>query len=285
MTVTGAKERWTSGDLYERYVGRWSRPVAQNFLAWLDAPAGARLARRRLRYRLPDRDDRQELRTKTMGWDRHVDRVPRPRPAVARPRWCRFLQADAEALPLADGAFDRAVSGLVLNFVRDPRRAAAEMVRVARPGGEIALYVWDYAGKMELMRHFWDAAAAVDPRGAEMDEGTRFPICRPEALQQLFEATGLLCKIETQANDVPTIFRDFGRLLVPVPRRPGTCTGLLRVFARTSACESVRAGAGALADAAGRQHPSGRASLGRAWLQSLAGVFFRCLLVESMSCN
>jgi len=74
-----------------------------------------------------------------------------------------FQVADAEALPFGDDRFDAVVSGLMLNFVPSPERALAEMIRVARPGGTVAVYVWDYAGEMQLMRHFWDAAAAPDP--------------------------------------------------------------------------------------------------------------------------
>ncbi len=65
----------------------------------------------------------------------------------------RFEIGDAQALPYEDGAFDAAVSGLVLNFVPEPDRAVAEMTRVTRPGGIVAACVWDYAGQMELMRH------------------------------------------------------------------------------------------------------------------------------------
>ena len=99
-------------------------------------------------------------------------------------------QGDAQDLPFGAAEFDRVVSGLVLNFVPDPSRALAEMARVVRPGGEVAIYVWDYSGKMELMRHFWDAAAALDRRGAELAESVRHPMCRPEALESLFAAAG-----------------------------------------------------------------------------------------------
>jgi hypothetical protein len=102
----------------------------------------------------------------------------------------------------------------MLNFVPDQPRAAAELARVARPGGEVALYVWDYAGKMELMRHFWDAAAALDPRAGELDLGRRSPICRPEPLRRRFEAAGLT-GVETRAIDVPTVFRDFDDYWTP----------------------------------------------------------------------
>jgi len=39
---------------------------------------------------------------------------------------------------------------------------------------------------MQLMRHFWDAARALDPRARELDEGVRFRLCGPGPLQALF---------------------------------------------------------------------------------------------------
>ena len=65
-----------------------------------------------------------------------------------------FKEGDAQAIPESDGSFDIAVSGLLLNFVPDKDRAVQEMVRVTRPGGTVALYVWDYAGHMQMMRYF-----------------------------------------------------------------------------------------------------------------------------------
>ena len=60
----------------------------------------------------------------------------------------RFGVRDAQALGEASASFDAVVSGLVLNFVPEPNRAVSEMVRVARPGGVVAAYVWDYADGM-----------------------------------------------------------------------------------------------------------------------------------------
>jgi hypothetical protein len=82
------------------------------------------------------------------------------------------------------------------------------MARVARPGGTVAAYVWDYAGKMELMRYFWDAAVMLDPTALEFDEGRRFPICQPTPLAALFESVGLQ-KVEVRPIDISTHFRDF----------------------------------------------------------------------------
>jgi SAM-dependent methyltransferase len=121
------------------------------------------------------------------------------------------------------------VSGLVLNFVPDPARALAETARVVRPGGKAALYVWDHAGTMEMMRRFWDAAGGLDPAAVERDEGRRFPICRPEPLRELLTAAGFI-DVEACAIDVPTVFRDFDDYWTPFlsgqAPAPGYCMSL-----------------------------------------------------------
>jgi hypothetical protein len=96
----------------------------------------------------------------------------------------------------------------MLNFVPLPSEAVAEMARAARAGGMVAAYVWDYAGKMHLMRHFWDAAVALDPAAIELDEGRRFPLCQPEPLTHVFHAAGLR-EVDMRAIDIATDFRDF----------------------------------------------------------------------------
>jgi SAM-dependent methyltransferase len=114
----------------------------------------------------------------------------------------------ATAIPLADAAVDVVVSGLVLNFVPDPRAAVLEMARVTTEDGTIAAYVWDYAGKMEAIRFFWDAAVALDPSATQLDEGVRFALCRPEALDALFASAGLDA-VEVRAIDIATPFANF----------------------------------------------------------------------------
>jgi SAM-dependent methyltransferase len=117
-------------------------------------------------------------------------------------------QGSATAIPLDDASVDVAVSGLVLNFVPDPPAALLEMARVTSKGGTIAAYVWDYAARMELMRFFWDAAVELDPEAAKLDEGARFPLCRPEALERLF-AGAELQEVDVKPIDIPTSFSDF----------------------------------------------------------------------------
>jgi SAM-dependent methyltransferase len=202
------QEVWADGVAYERYIGRWSRLVARAFVAWLAVPARARwldvgcgtgaLSQTILANADP---------IAVLGVDQSSNYVAHARAHVIDER-ARFETADARALPRQPNVYDAVVSGLVLNFVAEPALAVAEMARVARPGGAVALYVWDYAGEMQLMRHFWDAAAALNPAARELDEGQRFPICRPEALAALFHDAGLQA-VETHAIDVPTVFQDF----------------------------------------------------------------------------
>jgi SAM-dependent methyltransferase len=223
------KEAWAAGDPYERYVGRWSRLVARDFIAWLDPPPQRRwldvgcgtgaLSAGILAGAEPGA---------VTGVDPSEGFLALARAQTQDAR-VRFELGDAQALPLADRAVDAAVSGLVLNFVPDQRRAIREMVRAVRPGGTVALYVWDYAGEMQLMRRFWDAAAALDPEAVELDEGVRFPICRPERLAALFRDAGLGA-IVTRPIDVRTVFTDFDDYWSPFlggqGPAPGYCMGL-----------------------------------------------------------
>jgi SAM-dependent methyltransferase len=198
-------DAWERGDPYERYVGRWSRQVAPLFLRWLNAPAGARwldvgcgtgaLCAAILDTGAPSAVTGIEP---SQGFLESAKRQLAGRATLH--------QGTAAAIPLAGGSVDLVVSGLVLNFVPDQAVALVEMARVAGAGGTIAAYVCDYGGKMELMRHFWDAAVALDASVATKDEGVRFPLCRPDALAALFAAARLQ-RIETTAIDIPTPLR------------------------------------------------------------------------------
>jgi hypothetical protein len=68
--------------------------------------------------------------------------------------------------------------------------------------------VWDYDGKMDMLRYFWDAARSIEPTAADLDEGRRFPMCHPEPLQALLSAAGLR-DVAVKAIDVSTTFADF----------------------------------------------------------------------------
>jgi ubiquinone/menaquinone biosynthesis C-methylase UbiE len=65
----------------------------------------------------------------------------RARPGAKR---AEFRVADAQALPFPDNSFDAATMALVIVFIPDPRMATRELVRVVRPGGVVATYVWEF---------------------------------------------------------------------------------------------------------------------------------------------
>lgn len=188
------RDVWAAGAEYEAYVGRWSRLVAERFVRWVGVPAGLRW----LDVGCGTGALTSAVRAAggvAVGVDPSLGFLAGRRDVVA---------GDARALPFASGRFDVVVSGLALNFVPDPERALAEQTRVGT--GTVAAYVWDYADGMAMMRLFWAAAREVDP--AAPDEGTRFPLCRPEPLAALWRAAGLR-GVAVTAIEVPTVFTDF----------------------------------------------------------------------------
>jgi SAM-dependent methyltransferase len=201
-------DAWNEAEAYEPFIGRWSRPIARDFVAWLEIPSGLKwldvgcgtgaLCETILQDNKP---------AELVGIDRSSAYVSYAANRVNN-RHVRFEVGDATALPVADNVFDATVSGLMLNFIPEPGRAVGEMVRASRPGGVVAAYVWDYAAGMEMLRCFWDAACRLDPNAAAHDEGNRFPICQPAALRSLFRESAL-SSIGVTAIDAPTKFRSF----------------------------------------------------------------------------
>ena len=59
------------------------------------------------------------------------------------------------------------------------------MARVVRPGGVVAVYVWDYGGRMDLMRYFWDAAVALD-HGVKIAEGSYESVATNEKVVEAY---------------------------------------------------------------------------------------------------
>jgi hypothetical protein len=101
-----------------------------------------------------------------------------------------------------------------LNFVPDASGALRAAAEVTAPRGVIGAYVWDYADKMAMLRHFWDAAVEEDPAARSKDEGVRFPLCAEGALKSAFEAAGLVSVVD-QAIDVTDRFESFEAYWAP----------------------------------------------------------------------
>jgi SAM-dependent methyltransferase len=206
--LTSSFDVFNRGGSYEPYVGRWSRRIAPEFLAWLGVPAGAgwldvgcgtgALTEAILATGRPQR---------VVGIDPSAEFIAHAGMAIGDPR-ATFAVGNAMDISYGDGEFDAAAAALVLNFVRDPVRAASEMRRVVREGGAVGGYVWDYAKDMRMMRFFWDAAVELDPAAAALDEGARFTLCNPPALRACFEAAGLV-DVDVRALDCLMTFTDF----------------------------------------------------------------------------
>jgi SAM-dependent methyltransferase len=202
------RDQWTSGDAYEFYMGRWSRALAREFLAWLAPKRAANwldlgcgtgaLTAAICEFSEP---------ASVVACDPAAAFVEHARSRISDPR-ASFVVAGADTLPKRDGGFDAVVSGLVLNFVQEPKRALEAVHERLAPNGVAGAYVWDYESGLEFLRHFWDEAAASDPRAAALDEGARFPLCHEPALAALFESAGLT-RVDTKALVIETRFRDF----------------------------------------------------------------------------
>ena len=173
-------------DAYERFMGRYSAPLAHELAKVAGVVAGMRV--------LDVGCGTGALTSVLAGLvgPEHVAAVDPSEPFVEECR-ARVPGADvrlgpAEALPFGDGTFDCAVAQLVFHFVADPSGAVAEMARVTRPGGRVAACVWDFTGGMTMLRAYWDAASEVDPEAP--DEVARFG-GRPGELAALWRDQGL----------------------------------------------------------------------------------------------
>lgn len=205
---------WEIGGAYGLFMGRWSRLVAVEFLQWLSVPPKGEwldvgcgtgmLSQTILELADP---------VKVKGVDQAPGFVSFAREHIRDAR-AGFETGSAESLRSGPSIYDAVVSGLVLNFVPHGNHTVSEMRRVAKPGGVVAAYVWDYADKMELLRHFWDAAVFLAPKVTKLDEGKRFPLCNPERLRDLLVEHGL-DKVEVRPIDVQTRFADFQDYWLP----------------------------------------------------------------------
>jgi SAM-dependent methyltransferase len=150
-----------AGEAYDRFMGRYSRPLAAGFADWLEVSSGQRAidvgcGPGALTGELVDR----------IGAD-HVAAVDPSVPFVGA---CRerhpgvdVQQATAESLPHPDDTFDVAAACLVVHFMSDPVAGLGEMARVTRPGGLVGATVWDIEGRRAPMVPVWRALAVVAP--------------------------------------------------------------------------------------------------------------------------
>jgi len=153
-------------DAYEQMMGRWSRKLAPQFIAFaarhnpatiLDVGCGTGNLTIALASHFQE--------AKVTGVDQSQPFIEAARSLAAKNGRLVFDEGDATELPFADDSFDATLSLLVVNFIPDAERAVREMVRVTKPGGIVAASVWDYPGGFSIVRVFADTAAVLDPSG------------------------------------------------------------------------------------------------------------------------
>lgn len=219
-------DRWTSGEHYDQWMGRWSRLLAREFLEWLDLPAGLRwidvcCGSGMVTEAIVERSAPASVE----GVDASAEQIRFAGEHRADSN-VTFQIADATALPFADSSFDVAVCGLGLNYVPNPSCALEEFRRVIRAGSTVGAYVWDYAYGVRFVREFWDAAIAIDSEAASFDQKLRFPMCTPEGLRSLFEQAKLE-EIDVRALNVVTRFSDFDDYWQPLLTGQGSAPNYL----------------------------------------------------------
>jgi SAM-dependent methyltransferase len=192
-----------TADAYDRFMGRFSEPLAELFVEWVDVRPGQRAldvgcGPGALTARLVERVGVGSVAALDPS-DSFV--------AAARSRFpdLDVRRAAAEQLPYPDDTFDAALAQLVVHFMKDPVAGLREMARVTRPGGVVAACVWDHAGGTGPLSTFWQAARDLDPHSpGEAD----LPGTKKGQLVDLAEAAGLR-NVEPGALTVTLRFASF----------------------------------------------------------------------------
>lgn len=192
--MTEATGMFSDGKAYEQMMGRWSRIIGASFLDWLALPIGQRW----LDSGCGNGAFTEEIVARCAPAS--VDAVDpsdgqiafaRTRPAAQH---AKFAIGDAQNLSFADDSFDVAIMALVIAFLPQPERAAAEMRRVVRPGGLVATYMWDIDGTGTPLTPMSDALSSM---GLTPGVVPNSPASRLEAMRGFWKGAGLL-DVETR---------------------------------------------------------------------------------------
>jgi ubiquinone/menaquinone biosynthesis C-methylase UbiE len=203
--MSESKVVFDDGDAYERLMGRWSRATGAIFLEWLAPGTDATWL---------------DVGCGTGVFTQLVLDTCKPRsiaavdPSAAQIEHARtlpiagqveFKVGDAVHLPFPDRSFDIVASALVINFIADPAQGVRQMVRVARTGGTVAGYVWDFA---DMHTPGWPLARGLLAVGVTPPVLPGTTVSTLDALQTLFLSAGLV-DVGTKAIDVSMQYRDF----------------------------------------------------------------------------
>ncbi|MEZ5102726.1 MAG: class I SAM-dependent methyltransferase [Thermoleophilia bacterium] len=204
-TAEGARTFRVAGDAYDRFMGRYSRPLARLFADAADVRPGQRAL---------DVGCGPGALTSELVARLGADAVASVDPSEPFVTACaeRHPGVDvrvgrSEELPYADASFDRVLCQLVLRFVSDAPRAVAEQRRVGRPGGLVGACVWDSTSGMEMLDAFWQAARVVSSSATSDD----LLLGGPGEIVALLEAAGLEDVVESELR-VESTYTDFDEL-------------------------------------------------------------------------
>jgi SAM-dependent methyltransferase len=210
-------------DAYDLLMGRWSRQLAPKFLEFVGNTNGSVLdvgcGTGSLTAALLDRPTVQSVR----AFDLSPSYVATAQMRYASERVTIEI-GDACAIALPDAAVNHALSLLVLQFIPQADRAILEMRRVTRPGGTIAAATWDQRGGVVWSRMFWDTAAALDPKAADLRAKSSIrPLALPGGLARAWRAAGLDDVVESEVA-IRMGYRSFDDYWAPLAGRDGPYT-------------------------------------------------------------
>ena len=158
-----------AADAYDRFMGRYSIPLAPVFAEFAGIAPGQRVldvgcGPGALTGELVQRLGPAALSAVDPSAS-FVEAIRQRQPAID------VRRAPAEALPFDAGTFDASLAQLVVHFMTDPVAGLREMARVTRAGGVVAACVWDHAGGAGPLSTFWDTVHELDATAA--DESAR----------------------------------------------------------------------------------------------------------------
>jgi len=203
--MSDATSQFNDGAAYERLMGRWSKLIGQQFLDWI-APAKALSW---LDVGCGNGAFTEEIIARCAPAAVSAVDPSEGQLAYARIRpgttLAEFRVGDAQSLPFEHHSFDVVAMALAISFVPDPAKGADEMARVARPGGIVATYMWDFSV----------GGAPVDPiyrvlrtLGVEPPKPPSAAVATLEGLQALWAKAGLQA-IEVKHLRIDAVFASF----------------------------------------------------------------------------
>jgi SAM-dependent methyltransferase len=202
--MSDAGQMFSDGKTYERMMGRWSKRVGIKFLDWLNAPKGLNW----IEVGCGNGAFTEELIAHTAPGAVSAIDPSEGQLAFARTRdaakLAQFRLADAQALPFPDKSFDAAAMALVITFIPDPAKAAAEMARVVRPGGVVATYMWDTLGGGVPLRPIEAALKSMGKDYSRASSGAS----KRETMEALWRGAGLQA-VETTVIRIQVTFTSF----------------------------------------------------------------------------